>query len=151
MLEENNQINAKKKNIYLYDFNGNLAGSFHGPTEAAKKMLGYNSTNATIYDSNKLSSLRYKISNCAKSNANSNAGISFVQGYAPSYRKLESSDVVNNRRNQGTRGNRVLQYDFDGNLVHVFKNASEAAESLGKSTAWVSILCNADSILRYDK
>lgn len=54
-------------------------------------------------------------------------------------------------RKQTVRGNRVLQYDFDGNLIRVFKNAGDAAETLGKSTAWVSILCNADFILRYDR
>ena len=36
-------------------------------------------------------------------------------------------------------------------LIRVFKNAADAAENLGKSTAWVSILCNADFILRYDR
>ena len=69
----------------------------------------------------------------------------------PSYKELNPADIIGNRRTQTVRGNRVLQYDFDGNLIRVFKNAADAAENLGKSTAWVSILCNADFILRYDR
>lgn len=138
--------------VYLYDFNGNFVGRFRGPTDAAKKLLGYDKENLEdIYDAHKLSNLRYEISTYARSNANSRNGVTFVQGYVPSYKELTPADIIDNRRTQTVRGNRVLQYDFDGNLIRVFKNATDAAENLGKSTAWVSILCNADFILRYDR
>lgn len=138
--------------VYLYDFNGNFVGRFRGPTDAAKKLLGYDKENLKdIYDAHKLSNLRYEISTYARSNANSRNGVAFVQGYVPSYKELTPADIIDNRRTQTVRGNRVLQYDFDGNLIRVFKNATDAAETLDKSTAWVSILCNADFILRYDR
>ena len=138
--------------VYLYDFNGNFVGRFRGPTDAAKKLLGYDKENLKdIYDAHKLSNLRYEISTYARSNANSRNGVAFVHGYVPSYKELTPADIIDNRRTQTVRGNRVLQYDFDGNLIRVFKNATDAAETLGKSTAWVSILCNADFILRYDR
>lgn len=138
--------------VYLYDFNGNFVGRFRGPTDAAKKLLGYDKENLEdIYDAHKLSNLRYEISTYARSNANSRNGVAFVQGYVPSYKELSPADIIDNRRTQTVRGNRVLQYDFDGNLIRVFKNATDAAENLGKSTAWISILCNADFILRYDR
>ena len=138
--------------VYLYDFNGNFVGRFRGPMDAAKQLLGYGKGDVEdIYDSHKLSNLRYEISTYARSNANSHNGVTFVQGYVPSYKELNSTDIIGNRRTQTVRGNRVLQYDFDGNLIRVFKNAADAAENLGKSTAWVSILCNADFILRYDR
>lgn len=145
------KMNANRP-IYLYDFNGNLVGRFRGPTDAAKRLLGYEKEDAEdVYDSHKLSNLRYEISTYARSNANSHNGVTFVQGYVPSYKELSSTDIIGNRRTQTVRGNRVLQYDFNGNLIRVFKNAGDAAENLGKSTAWVSILCNADFILRYDR
>lgn len=138
--------------VYLYDFNGNLVGRFRGPTDAAKKLLGYDKEDMDdVYDSHKLSNLRYEISAYARSNENSRNGVAFVQGYVPSYKELSPTDIIGNRRTQTVRGNRVLQYDFDGNLIRVYKNATDAAENLGKSTAWVSILCNADFILRYDR
>lgn len=145
------KINTNRP-VYLYDFNGNFVGRFRGPTDAAKKLLGYDKENLKdIYDAHKLSNLRYEISTYARSNANSRNGVAFVQGYVPSYKELTPADIIDNRRTQTVRGNRVLQYDFDGNLIRVFKNATDAAETLGKSTAWVSILCNADFILRYDR
>lgn len=145
------KINTNRP-VYLYDFNGNFVGRFRGPTDAAKKLLGYDKENLEdIYDAHKLSNLRYEISTYARSNANSRNGVAFVQGYVPSYKELTPADIIDNRRTQTVRGNRVLQYDFDGNLIRVFKNATDAAENLGKSTAWVSILCNADFILRYDR
>lgn len=138
--------------VYLYDFNGNLVGRFRGPTDAAKKLLGYDKEDMNdVYDSHKLSNLRYEISTYARSNANSRNGVAFVQGYVPSYKELSPTDINGNRRTQTVKGNRVLQYDFDGNLIRVYKNATDAAENLSKSTAWVSILCNADFILRYDR
>ena len=137
--------------IYLYDFNGTLVGRFRGPTDAAKKLLGYGRNNSDIHDSHKIASLRSELSTYARSNCNSRSGVVFVQGYVPSYEELTPDDIVNNRKNQNTRGNKVLQYDFNGNLVNIFENANDAAEKLGKSTAWISILCNANFILRYDR
>ena len=137
--------------IYLYDFNGTLVGRFRGPTEAAKRLLGYSRNNSDIHDSHKIASLRSELSTYARSNCNSRSGVVFVQGYVPSYEELTPHDIVNNRKNQNTRGNKVLQYDFNGNLVNIFENANDAAEKLGKSTAWISILCNANFILRYDR
>ena len=137
--------------IYLYDFNGNLVGRFRGPTDAAKRLLGYSRNNSDIHDSHKIASLRSELSTYARSNCNSRSGVVFVQGYVPSYEELTPDDIVNNRKNQNTRGNKVLQYDFNGNLVNIFENANDAAEKLGKSTAWISILCNANFILRYDR
>ena len=137
--------------IYLYDFNGTLVGRFRGPTEAAKRLLGYSRNNSDIHDSHKIASLRSELSTYARSNCNSRSGVVFVQGYVPSYEELTPDDIVNNRKNQNTRGNKVLQYDFNGNLVNIFENANDAAEKLGKSTAWISILCNANFILRYDR
>ena len=137
--------------IYLYDFNGTLAGRFRGPTDAAKRLLGYGRNNSDIHDSHKIASLRSELSTYARSNCNSRSGVVFVQGYVPSYEELTPDDIVNNRKNQNTRGNKVLQYDFNGNLVNIFENANDAAEKLGKSTAWISILCNANFILRYDR
>ena len=137
--------------IYLYDFNGTLVGRFRGPTDAAKRLLGYGRNNSDIHDSHKIASLRSELSTYARSNCNSRSGVVFVQGYVPSYEELTPDDIVNNRKNQNTRGNKVLQYDFNGNLVNIFENANDAAEKLGKSTAWISILCNANFILRYDR
>ena len=137
--------------IYLYDFNGALVGRFRGPTDAAKRLLGYGRNNSDIHDSHKIASLRSELSTYARSNCNSRSGVVFVQGYVPSYEELTPDDIVNNRKNQNTRGNKVLQYDFNGNLVNIFENANDAAEKLGKSTAWISILCNANFILRYDR
>ena len=137
--------------IYLYDFNGTLVGRFRGPTDAAKRLLGYGRNNSNIHDSHKIASLRSELSTYARSNCNSRSGVVFVQGYVPSYEELTPDDIVNNRKNQNTRGNKVLQYDFNGNLVNIFENANDAAEKLGKSTAWISILCNANFILRYDR
>ena len=137
--------------IYLYDFNGTLVGRFRGPTDAAKRLLGYGRNNSDIHDSHKIASLRSELSTYARSNCNSRSGVVFVQGYVPSYEQLTPDDIVNNRKNQNTRGNKVLQYDFNGNLVNIFENANDAAEKLGKSTAWISILCNANFILRYDR
>lgn len=137
--------------IYLYDFNGTLVGRFRGPTDAAKKLLGYSRNNSDIHDSHKIASLRSELSTYARSNCNSRSGVVFVQGYVPSYEELTPDDIVNNRKSQNTRGNKVLQYDFNGNLVNIFENANDAAEKLGKSTAWISILCNANFILRYDR
>ena len=137
--------------IYLYDFNGTLVGRFRGPTDAAKRLLGYGRNNSDIHDSHKIASLRSELSTYARSNCNSRSGVVFVQGYVPSYEELTPDDIVNNRKSQNTRGNKVLQYDFNGNLVNIFENANDAAEKLGKSTAWISILCNANFILRYDR
>ena len=137
--------------IYLYDFNGTLVGRFRGPTDAAKRLLGYGRNNSDIHDSHKIASLRSELSTYARSNCNSRSGVVFVQGYVPSYEELTPDAIVNNRKNQNTRGNKVLQYDFNGNLVNIFENANDAAEKLGKSTAWISILCNANFILRYDR
>ena len=137
--------------IYLYDFNGTLVGRFRGPTDAAKRLLGYGRNNSDIHDSHKIASLRSELSTYARSNCNSRSGVVFVQGYVRSYEELTPDDIVNNRKNQNTRGNKVLQYDFNGNLVNIFENANDAAEKLGKSTAWISILCNANFILRYDR
>ena len=137
--------------IYLYDFNGTLVGRFRGPKDAAKRLLGYGRNNSDIHDSHKIASLRSELSTYARSNCNSRSGVVFVQGYVPSYEELTPDDIVNNRKNQNTRGNKVLQYDFNGNLVNIFENANDAAEKLGKSTAWISILCNANFILRYDR
>lgn len=137
--------------IYLYDFNGTLVGRFRGPTDAAKRLLGYGRNNSDIHDSHKIASLRSELSTYARSNCNSRSGVVFVQGYVPSYEELTPDDIINNRKNQNTRGNKVLQYDFNGNLVNIFENANDAAEKLGKSTAWISILCNANFILRYDR
>lgn len=137
--------------IYLYDFNGTLVGRFRGPTDAAKRLLGYGRNNSDVHDSHKIASLRSELSTYARSNCNSRSGVVFVQGYVPSYEELTPDDIVNNRKNQNTRGNKVLQYDFNGNLVNIFENANDAAEKLGKSTAWISILCNANFILRYDR
>ena len=137
--------------IYLYDFNGTLVGRFRGPTDAAKRLLGYGRNNSDIHDSHKIASLRSELSTYARSNCNSRSGVVFVQGYVPSYEELTPDDIVNNRKSQNTRGNKVLQYDFNGSLVNVFENANDAAEKLGKSTAWISILCNANFILRYDR
>ena len=137
--------------IYWYDFNGTLVGRFRGPTDAAKRLLGYGRNNSDIHDSHKIASLRSELSTYARSNCNSRSGVVFVQGYVPSYEELTPDDIVNNRKNQNTRGNKVLQYDFNGNLVNIFENANDAAEKLGKSTAWISILCNANFILRYDR
>lgn len=140
------------KPIYMYDFNGNLVGKFKDPTEVAKKLMGNNQF-ATLSqnDSRKLSALKAELSMYAKTNAHPTSGITFVQGYVPSYEELNKDDITNNRKKANTRGNKVLQYDFAGNLIHIYNNAAEAAEKLGKSTAWISILCNADSILRYEK
>lgn len=145
-----NRLNANRP-IYMYDFNGNLVGRFRGPTEAAKKLLGYNQNNIDIHDSRKISSLRTELSMYARSNTDSRSGVMFVQGYVPSYEELGVDEIVNNRKAVNVRGSKVLQYDFAGNLINVYENASDAAEKLGKSTAWVSILCNANSILRYDR
>ena len=144
------KLNTNKP-IYLYDFNGTLVGRFRGPTDAAKKLLGYGRNNSDIHDSHKIASLRSELSTYARSNCNSRSGVVFVQGYVPSYEELTPDDIVNNRKNQNTRGNKVLQYDFNGHLVNIFENANDAAEKLGKSTAWISILCNANFILRYDR
>lgn len=145
-----NRLNANRP-IYMYDFNGNLVGRFRGPTEAAKKLLGYNQNNTDIHDTHKLSSLRAELSMYARNNVDSRSGVMFVQGYVPSYEELSVDEIVNNRKSANIRGSKVLQYDFAGNLINVYENASDAAEKLGKSTAWVSILCNANSILRYDR
>ena len=145
-----NRLNANRP-IYMYDFNGNLVGRFRGPTDVAKKLLGYNQNNSDIHDTHKISSLRTEISMYARSNSDSRSGVTFVQGYVPSYEELTVDEIVNNRKSPNVRGSKVLQYDFAGNLINVYENASDAAEKLGKSTAWVSILCNANSILRYDR
>ena len=80
--------------VYLYDFNGNFVGRFRGPTDAAKQLLGYGKGDVEdIYDSHKLSNLRYEISTYARSNANSHNGVTFVQGYVPSYKELNSTDI----------------------------------------------------------
>ena len=145
-----NNLNMNRP-IYLYDFNGTLVGRFRGPTEAAKKLLGYNNSTPEVQDSHKIASLRSELSLYARNNVNSRSGVVFVQGYVPSYEELTPDEIVNNRKVQNTRGNKVMQYDFNGNLMHIFENANDAAEKLGKSTAWVSILCNANFILRYDR
>lgn len=148
--KRSNNLNMNRP-IYLYDFNGTLVGRFRGPTEAAKKLLGYNNNNLEMQDSHKLASLRSELSLHARNNVHSRSGVVFVQGYVPSYEELTPDEIVNNRKTQNTRGNKVMQYDFNGNLMHIFENANDAAEKLGKSTAWVSILCNANFILRYDR
>ena len=145
-----NNLNMNRP-IYLYDFNGTLVGRFRGPTEAAKKLLGNNNTTPEMQDSHKIASLRSELSLYARNNVHSRSGVVFVQGYVPSYEELTPDEIVNNRKIQNTRGNKVMQYDFNGNLMHIFENANDAAEKLGKSTAWVSILCNANFILRYDR
>ena len=137
--------------IYLYDFNGTLVGRFRGPTEAAKRLLGYTKENVDIHDAHKLASLRSELSLYARNNITSRNGVVFVQGYVPCYEELSAEEIVNNRKSQNTRGNKVLQYDFNGNLMNIYENANDAAEKLGKSTAWISILCNANFILRYDR
>ena len=114
--------------IYLYDFNGTLVGRFRGPTDAAKRLLGYGRNNSDIHDSHKIASLRSELSTYARSNCNCRSGVVFVQGYVSSFEELTPDDIVNNRKNQNTRGNKVLQYDFNGNLVNIFENANDAAE-----------------------
>lgn len=145
-----NRLNYNRP-VYLYDFNGHLVGRFRGPTEAAKKLLGYNSSNTDIQDSRKLATLKAELGLYAKNNSSSHSGVVFVQGYVPSFEELTVDEIVNNRKNQVIRGSKVLQYDFNGNLINIFENATVAAEKLGKSTAWISILCNANFILRYDR
>lgn len=145
-----NRLNANRP-IYMYDFNGSLVGRFRGPTDAAKKLLGYNQNNTDIHDTHKIASLRTELSMYARSNTDSRSGVTFVQGYVPSYEELTVDEIVNNRKSPNVRGSKVLQYDFAGNLVNVYENATDAAEKLGKSTAWISILCNANFILRYDR
>lgn len=147
---ESKSLNMNRP-IYLYDFNGSLVGRFRGPTEAAKKLLGYNKDNIDIHDAHKLASLRSELSLYARNNISSRSGVVFVQGYVPCYEELSVDEIVNNRKSQNTRGNKVLQYDFSGNLMNIYENANDAAEKLGKSTAWISILCNANFILRYDR
>lgn len=156
--EQNTVVTTRKPNrlnmnrpIYMYDFNGSLVGKFRGPTDAAKKLLGYNQNNIDIHDSHKIASLRTELSMYARSNTDSRSGVTFVQGYVPSYEELSVDEIVNNRKSVNVRGSKVLQYDFAGNLINVYENATDCAEKLGKSTAWVSILCNANSILRYDR
>lgn len=148
--KEQKSLNTNRP-IYLYDFNGTLVGRFRGPTEAAKRLLGYNRDNVDIHDAHKLASLRSELSLYARNNIASRNGVVFVQGYVPCYEELSVDEIVNNRKSQNTRGNKVLQYDFNGNLMNIYENASDAAEKLSKSTAWVSILCNANFILRYDR
>lgn len=75
--------------VYLYDFNGNFVGRFRGPTDAAKKLLGYDKENMEdIYDAHKLSNLRYEISTYARSNANSRNGWPLCRVMCPATKNL---------------------------------------------------------------
>lgn len=138
------------RTIYVYDFNGRFVDKFKSPTDVAKKLLGVHGR-SIAENAHKIASLRSEITTSARNNTDTTNGAMFVYGYAPSYREMTAKEVTSHRKTRDTRGSKVLQYDFNGNLMNIYENAADASEKLGKSTTWISILCNANFILRYDR